>query len=79
MPANGPGGMVNLTVAAVDGANRSASSSIAVSVTGNQSAPTNSTPATPASSGGGGGAFDWWVIAGLLLIAVPRLYRRAIA
>jgi Subtilase family len=79
MPANGPGGTVNLTVAAVDGANRSASSSIAVSVTGNQSATTNSTPATPANSGGGGGAFDWWVIAGLFLIAVPQLYRRMIA
>ncbi len=69
MPANGPGGTVTLTVAAVDGANRSASSSIAVSVTGNQSAPTISTPTTPAGSGGGGGAFDWCVIAGLLLIA----------
>lgn len=65
MPANGPGGTVTLTVAAVDGANRSASSSITVSVTGNQSAPTNS---TSAGSGGGGGAFDWWGIAGLLLI-----------
>jgi hypothetical protein len=64
-PANGPGGAVTLTVAAVDGANRSASSSIAVSVTGNQSAPTNS---TSGGSGGGGGAFDWWGIAGLLLI-----------
>jgi len=65
MPANGPGGTVTLTVAAVDGANRSASSSIAVSVTGNQSAPTNS---TSAGSGGGGGIFDWWSIASLLLI-----------
>jgi hypothetical protein len=74
MPANGPGGTVNLTVAAVDGANRSASSSIAVSVAGNQSASTNSTPATPANSGGGG-AFDWWVIAGLFLIAVRRVAR----
>ena len=74
MPANGPGGTVNLTVAVVDGANRSASSSISVSVTGNQPT-TNSTPATPASSGGGGD-FDWWVIAALLLIAVPRVSQR---
>jgi hypothetical protein len=77
MPANGPGGTVNLTVAAVDGANRSASSSIAVSVTGNQSAPTNATPATPAGGGGGGGgSLDWWVISGLLLVAGPRLRQR---
>jgi Subtilase family len=81
MPANGPGGTVNLTVATLDGANRSASSSIAVSVTGNQPPATSSTPTTPASGGGGGGSFDWWAIGGLLLVAVrfrsiPRASRR---
>lgn len=77
MPANGPGGTVTLTVAAVDGANRSASSSIAVSVTGNQSVPTNSTPTMPAGGGGGGG-LDWWIVSGLLLVAVPRLRLRSV-
>jgi hypothetical protein len=68
MPANGPSGTVNLTVAVVDGANRSAASSIAVSITGNQAAPTNSVPASPSSGGGGGGAIDWWAVAVLLVI-----------
>jgi hypothetical protein len=77
MPANGPSGTVNLTVAAVDGANRSAASSIAVSITGNQAAPTNSVPATPPSSGGGG-AIDGWALAVLLLITsrATRVRRR---
>jgi hypothetical protein len=58
-----------LTVAAVDGANRSAASTIAVSIAGNQAAPTNSVPATPpASGGGGGGVVDWWAVVVLLLI-----------
>src|SRR5882757_4920328 len=62
MPANGPGGTVTVTVAAVDGANRSASASMTVAVTG-------SAPPPPTSGGGGGGALDWWVIASLLLTA----------
>ena len=70
MPANGPGGTVNLTIAAVDGANRSASSSIVVSVTGDQAAPA---PAAPPSSGGGGGTLDGWAIAALLLMASRRV------
>jgi hypothetical protein len=70
MPANGPSGTVNLTVAAVDGANRSAPAFIAVTIAGNQSATTNSAPTTPpATGGGGGGALDGWAIAVLLLMA----------
>ena len=82
MPANGPSGTVNLTVAAVDGANRSAASSIAVSIAGNQAAPTNSVPASPSSSGGGGGgALDWWAVAVLLLTTsrAVKIRRRSFA
>jgi hypothetical protein len=71
MPANGPGGTVNLTVAAVDGANRSASTSMSIAVTGSQAAP-SSTP----SSGGGGGVLEWWVIGSLGLIASHNVWRR---
>ncbi len=80
-PANGPSGIVNLTVAVVDGANRSAASSIAVSITGNQAAPTNSVPATPSSGGGGGGAIDWWAVVVLLVIGsrAVRVRRRLFA
>jgi hypothetical protein len=82
MPANGPTVTVNLTVAALDGANRSAASTIAVSIAGNQSAPINSAP-TP-SSGGGGGALNEWALAMLLLVtgrairARRRLFARPV-
>jgi hypothetical protein len=74
MPANGPGGTVNVTIAAVDGANRSASSVIAVSVTGSQAAPPPSSVPAPAApgSGGGGGALDEWVIVALLAAMAGR-------
>jgi hypothetical protein len=77
MPANGPGGMVNLTVAAVDGANRSASASMTVTVTGSAAPPATPNP-TPAA-GGGGGALGWWTIASLLLIGSRTVRRRVIA
>jgi Subtilase family len=79
MPANGPGGAVDLTIAAVDGANRSAASTIKVSVTGNQAAPTNSTPGPTPGSGGGGGALDLWAAVALLLLAGRKVRRRAFA
>jgi Subtilase family len=73
--ANGAGGTVTVTVAAVDGANRSATDSMKVNVTGNQTAPSNSTPQPSTGSGGGGGALDWWVIAVLLLGSVHTTRR----
>jgi hypothetical protein len=73
MPANGPGGSVNLTVAAVDGANRSASTSMSIAVTGSQAAQ-SSTPSS--GGGGGGGALEWWVIGSLGLIASHNIRRR---
>ncbi|MEA3178926.1 MAG: hypothetical protein QOI59_2449 [Gammaproteobacteria bacterium] len=83
MPANGPSVTVNLTVAALDGANRPASSTIAVSIAGNQSAPTNAAP-TPPTSSGGGGALNGWALAMLLLVtgrairARRRLFARPV-
>lgn len=65
MPAAGPGGTVNLTVSTLDGANRSASASMKVSVTGTEAPPTTTPPAS--GGGGGGGAIDGWVIAMLAL------------
>ena len=80
MPANGPGGTVTVTVAAVDGANRSASASMTVTVTGSAAPPPSSTPSsTPASGSGGGGALDWWVIASLLVTGSLTVRRRVIA
>jgi len=75
MPANGPGGTVNVTVAAVDGANRSAVASMTITVTGS-AAPTPSP--TPGSGGGGGGALGWWTIASLLLTGGYTVRRRMI-
>jgi hypothetical protein len=70
MPANGPGGTVSVTVAAVDGANRSASASMTITVTGSAAPPPGVTPnPTPGSGSGGGGALDWWVVTSLLLMA----------
>lgn len=80
MPANGPGGTVTVSVAAVDGANRSASASMTVAVTGSAASPPSSTSGpTPTSGGGGGGALDWWVIASLLLVASGTAHRGVIA
>jgi hypothetical protein len=80
MPANGPGGTVNVTVAAVDGANRSASASMTVTVTGSAAPPPAVTPnPTPASGGGGGGALGWGTIASLLLTGSRTVRRRVIA
>jgi hypothetical protein len=80
MPANGPGGTVTVTVAAVDGANRSAPASMTVTVTGSPEQPPAATPnPTPGSSGGGGGALDWWVLASLLLPGSHTIRRRVIA
>jgi hypothetical protein len=68
-----------VTVAAVDGANRSASASMTVAVTGSAPpAPTPTPEPTPTSGGGGGGALDWWVIAALLLMASETVRHRAI-
>lgn len=78
MPANGPGGTVNLTVAAVDGANRSASASMTITVTASAAPPPAATP-TPPSGGGGGGALSWWMIASLLLTGGHTVRRRVIA
>ena len=75
LPANGPGGPVNLTVATLDGANRSASSTVAVSVTGDQSAQTNTSSGSTPSSGGG--ALDGRLLVVLLLVVSWRAaYRR---
>jgi hypothetical protein len=78
MPANGPGGTVTVTVAAVDGANRSAPASMTVAVTGSAPPPPTPEP-TATSGGGGGGALEWWVIASLLLMAGDTVRRRVIA
>lgn len=75
IPANGPGGAVNLTVTAADGANRSASTVMSIAVTGSQPAPATSTPSS-GGSGGGGGLLGWWVIGSLGLIAGFNVWRR---
>ena len=70
MPASGPGGTVNLTVAAVDGAGRSAPASMTVAVAAAQGAAPNppvSSGPPPASGGGGGGALGWWEILSLAI------------
>ena len=68
-PASGPGGTVKLTVAAIDGANRSASSSMSIAVSGSAAA----TPSSLHSSGGGGGGMlDAWVVGFLGLIIAAR-------
>ncbi len=67
--ATGPGGTVNLTVSARDGANRSASASMTVTVKGSPAPPAGS---TPASGSGGGGKLEWWLIASLTLLMVGR-------
>ncbi len=76
MPANGPSSTVTLTLAAVDGANRSATASMTVTVAANQAAPppTNSTPGQNTSSGGGGGggSLDRSVLATLLVVLAIR-------
>jgi hypothetical protein len=79
MPANGPGGTVNVTVAALDGANRSASASMTITVTGSSEPPAATPNPTPATGGGGGGALDGWLIAALLLIGSHSVRRRVIA
>lgn len=72
MPANGPGGTVSLTVAALDGANRSASSKMTVTVAGSAAPPPSSpTPATT-PSGGGGGNLDWWLLGALVVFSGLR-------
>jgi len=74
MAAAGPGGTVNVTVAALDGANRAASASMKVTVTGTEPPPTSTPPpASTGGSGGGGGAIDGWVIAVLMLGVGTRL------
>ena len=79
MPANGPGGTVNVTVAAVDGANRSASAAMTIAVAGSAPLQPSSTPNSTPASGGGGGALNWWMIAALLLKVSDTVRRRAIA
>jgi hypothetical protein len=73
---NGQSSTVNVTVAALDGANRSAPASMSITVMGNQAAPPTSTApttsATAASGGGGGGAFGWWEIVALAHILASR-------
>jgi Subtilase family len=76
LPAHGPGGTVNLTVATLDGANRSASSTIAVSVTGDQSAPTNTSPESTPSSGGGGALDERLLVVLLLVVSYRAACRR---
>jgi hypothetical protein len=78
MPANGPGGTITVTLAALDGANRSASASMKVNVTGTEpSPPANSTPEPGMSGGGGGGggSVDSIVLALLLLTVLLRVAR----
>ncbi len=70
--ANGPGGIVKVTLAAVDGANRSAPASMTVTVKGSPTPPLSSASA-PGS--GGGGRLGWWLISALLLsMGLKRLF-----
>ncbi len=69
------GGTVNLTVSAVDGANRSAPVNMTVTVNGPPAPPPPPPTVTVSSSsgGGGGGAFPWWQILALALLSLaPR-------
>jgi hypothetical protein len=70
--AKGAGATVKLTLAAVDGANRSASAPMTVTVAGSAAPPSSSIPAS--SSGGGGGRVEWWLVASLLLLNGLKRY-----
>ena len=67
------GGTVNVILAVLDGANRSASAAMTVTVTGPPAPPPPPPPVTvSAKSGGGGGALQWWEIAALASLALAR-------
>lgn len=74
-PASGVGGMAQVRLAAVDGANRSASAAMSVTVTN----PIGQVVAVGSSAGGGGGggALEPWTLAWLALLAAARCTRGA--
>ncbi len=66
------GDNAKLTVAVVDGANRSAPATMTITVTGDTTpapAPPPAPPTVTVTSGGGGGALSWWEVAALALFA----------
>jgi hypothetical protein len=78
--ARGYGGSTNLTVSALDGANRAAVATMKVNVNGPPEPSTTLPPPGPAAAGagggGGGGAFGWPAIAALILVGGLRALRR---
>lgn len=71
--AKGPGGTVKVTLSVVDGANRSASAPMTLTVTGSSPPIQPVTPAVP--TGGGGGSIDeWW----LAVLVSMWMFRRLV-
>jgi hypothetical protein len=74
MAAKGPGGTVKVTLSALDGANRSASALMTLTVTGSSPSTPSATPmSTP---GGGGGMIDGLFVASLLATWMLKHARR---
>ncbi|MGH8218218.1 MAG: S8 family serine peptidase [Steroidobacteraceae bacterium] len=76
--AAGAGGMTNVTLYAVDGANRSAPATMAITVNGpppSASAPPTATGSATAAAEGGGGAFGWPDLAVLAMLALASVMR----
>jgi hypothetical protein len=73
------GGAVNLTVAVLDGANRSAPATMQVTVNGPPAPPPQPPPTVTVSSGsgGGGGALRWWELLSVALLALTPRRQRA--
>lgn len=73
--AAGPGGTTEVTLDALDGANRSASASMQITVNGSASSsapPASASTPTSSGGGGGGGALGWGTLAALALLAARR-------
>jgi hypothetical protein len=77
--AAGQSATVSLTIAAVDGANRSAPASMTITIMGSQPPIATATPApaaAPTGSGGGGGAIQLWELATLAMMGAFKLIAR---
>jgi len=70
------GGAVSMTVSVVDGAHRSASAAMTVTVNGPPAPPPPTVTVSSSSGGGGGGALQWWEIVSLALVAFAGPGRR---